>query len=77
MMHWPACRFERRQRPAKRSLRFELLRQRAMLDGAGLGVSDALPWFDPGALTYSFAPDSTMVAGQESSLFEEMSALGT
>ena len=47
-----------------------------MLDGSGLGASDALPWFNPDALTLSFAPDGTNVAGYESTLFRDLSSLG-
>ncbi len=54
----------------------ERLCDRVVLDGAGLGVSDPLPWFDPGALTYSFAPDGTNVAGQESRLFSQLDQVG-
>lgn len=65
-----------RQRAQPRSLRLELLRDRITLDGSGLGVSDPLPWFDPGAITYSFAPDGTTVGGDQSELYGKFSALG-
>jgi hypothetical protein len=65
-----------RCRNAVRKLRLERLFDRTTCDGAGLGVSTPLPWFDPGALTYSFAPDGTEVAGHRSSLFEALSRLG-
>ncbi len=59
----------------KRALRIERLDDRVVLDGVGLGISDPLPWFDPGALTFSFAPDGTRVADQESRLFAELDQL--
>ena len=40
------------------------------------GRFQPVTWFDPGELTYSFAPDGTEVAGQASNLFEQLSALG-
>ncbi len=46
------------------------------MHGSSLGVSDPLPWFDPGALTYSFAPDGTDVAGAPSNLFSVLNQLG-
>ncbi|MEZ6089530.1 MAG: matrixin family metalloprotease [Pirellulaceae bacterium] len=62
--------------PQTRILRIERLCDRALLDGAGLGVSDPLPWFDPSTLTYSFAPDGTVIANEASSLFDLLSPLG-
>ncbi len=64
-----------RRTPA-RVLRLECLRERVTLDGSGLGVSDPLPWFDPGQLTYSFVPDGSDAAGQQSQLFQLMQSLG-
>ncbi len=58
--------YQRRAR--HRVLCIEVLRERVALDGSGLGVSGPLPWFDPGALTYSFADDGTDVAGEVSRL---------
>ncbi len=66
----------RRRQTRKRELHVEVLCDRVVLDGSGLGVTDPLPWFDPGALTYSFAPDGTDVAGYQSQLFSEFDALG-
>ena len=42
------------------------------MDGIGLGASAPLPWFDPGALTYSYALDGTKVAGEDSQLFSRL-----
>lgn len=76
MRLWRRNRLTHQRRVRKRALRVELLRERVVLDGSGLGVSDPLPWFDPGALSYSFAPDGTPVAGEESGLFEQLAPLG-
>ncbi len=76
MKHWRRNRLKLRRRARQRALRVEVLRERVVLDGSGLGVSDPLPWFDPGELTYSFAPDGTRVAGEESSLFQQLESLG-
>lgn len=61
----------------RRKLRLESLCARVVFDGAGLGVSDPLPWFDPGTLTFSYAPDGTEVAGQQNSLFATLAGLAT
>ncbi len=55
--------------------RLELLGARMAMHGSGLGVSDPLPWFSPGELTYSFAPDGTKAADTESQLFESLNRL--
>ena len=68
------CRRQRKQ-TRKRELRMEVLCDRVLLHGSGLGVSDPLPWFDPGALTFSFAADGTSVAGEESELFAQLDQL--
>jgi hypothetical protein len=68
MTRLPRKRSSLRRHAKHRVLRLEVLRQRITLHGSGLGVSDPLPWFDPGALTYSFAPDGTDVAGQQNQL---------
>ena len=64
-----------RRQTRKRELRVEVLCDRVLLHGSGLGVSDPLPWFDPGSLTYSFAPDGTPVAGENSELFAQLDQL--
>jgi hypothetical protein len=75
MRLWRRDRLTHQRRARQRALRVEVLRERVVLDGSGLGVSDPLPWFDPGALTYSFAPDGTPVAGEESRLFAQLAPL--
>ncbi|MGB7346187.1 MAG: matrixin family metalloprotease, partial [Pirellulaceae bacterium] len=65
-----SARLRRRPRhAAKRMMRVESLDARVLLHGSSVGASDPLPWFDPGALTFSFAPDGTNVAGQSNQLF--------
>lgn len=73
---WSQRRPTRSSRAKRRTLWIESLAARITMHGSGLGVSDPLPWFDPGALTYSFAPDGTDVAGQRSSLFAVLNELG-
>ncbi|TWT92433.1 matrixin family metalloprotease [Stieleria varia] len=65
-----------RRQTQRRDLCVERLCTRLAFDGAGLGIADPLPWFDPGGLTYSFAPDGTSVANQDSRLFEKLDLLG-
>lgn len=66
-----------RTRKRPRRIRFELLRERIPFHGEGIGVTEPLVWFDPNALTYSFAPDGTEVAGYASTLSEELASLGS
>ena len=61
----------------RRVLRIETLRERVVLDASDLGVADPLPWFDPGSLTYSYAPDGTHVAGEENRLAATFAQLGS
>ncbi len=76
LFFWPQQRSTRSAHAKRRSLRVESLAARITMHGSALGVSDPLPWFDPGALTYSFAPDGTDVAGQRSSLYALLNELG-
>ena len=42
------------------------------LEDRGLMTTWGLPWADPQALTISFAPDGTAVAGRQSQLFQTL-----
>lgn len=57
-------------------LQIESLDQRIALD-ATASAAAALPWFDAGELTYSFAPDGTMMGSERSTLFTELSSAGS
>ncbi len=67
----PTKRNYRRDRP----LGIERLDQRITLDGTASAAA-ALPWFNPGELTYSFAPDGTAMGNEHSSLFAELAPAG-
>ena len=67
---------KRPSRRIRRALRIETLSQRITLDGTA-SASAAIPWLNPGELTYSFVPDGTALANSSSSLFAELSATGS
>ncbi len=60
----------------RRSLRLEPLESRLAMDSTASAAA-GLPWFDLGALTYSFVPDGTRMGRHASTLFDELASTGT
>lgn len=60
----------------RRQLNLETLERRYAFDATATAAA-GLPWFDLGKLTYSFAPDGTVLGQHQSSLFSELAATGT
>ncbi|MCA9194865.1 MAG: matrixin family metalloprotease, partial [Planctomycetales bacterium] len=60
----------------RRRLTLEQLQPRLTLDGTA-SAAGAYPWLNVGDLTYSFVPDGTRLANEESRLFEELSPTGS
>ncbi len=60
----------------RRRMNLETLERRYAFD-ATASAAAGLPWFDLGRLTFSFAPDGTVLGEHQSSLFAELSPTGT
>ncbi|MFO0941492.1 MAG: hypothetical protein U0930_12080 [Pirellulales bacterium] len=60
----------------RRQLKLETLERRYAFDATATAAA-GLPWFDLGKLTYSFAPDGTDMGVHQSSLFAELSTVGS
>ena len=58
------------ERPkSRRLLFFESLEHRLAMDGSAVSAAASLPWFELGALTYSFAIDGTQLGDSQSKLY--------
>jgi hypothetical protein len=69
-------RFNKPIKHSQRVLSYERLDARVTLDGTASAAA-GLPWFNVTELTYSFAPDGTVVGSEQSSLFAELSSTGS
>ncbi len=58
----------KQNRKRRERLLVERLESRIALDGSAVSAAAALPWFDPGSLTYSFALDGTQLGNSQSNL---------
>jgi hypothetical protein len=70
------CLASRTRRPRRRESFSGLASAAEVLEIRSLLSAATTAWSQPSALTVSFAPDGTQVAGQSSSLFSSMSGLG-